>query len=132
MTKTAMIDIHVHVQIDKKPWWHNIHMNFYHKLTFYLPTRFKYWFLFYFFLLDIRKKTCYFWYHTYDHVKSEWVIYCWYHAGAHGKSEWMSYCNDLNFFPEDIHASNNIADSGSRKYYYDLRMSYSIRSVDRK
>jgi hypothetical protein len=39
---------------------------------------------------------------------------------------------DLNFFPEDIHASSNLTDSGRRKYYYDLRMSYSIRSVDRK
>ena len=40
--------------------------------------------------------------------------------------------NDLNFFPEVIHASNNLTDSGRRKYDYDLRMSYSIRSVDRK
>jgi hypothetical protein len=40
--------------------------------------------------------------------------------------------NDLNFFPEDIHASNNLTDSGRRKYYYYLWMSYSIRSVDRK
>ena len=34
--KTSMVDIHVHVQIDNKPWWHSIHMNFYHKLTIYL------------------------------------------------------------------------------------------------
>ena len=40
--------------------------------------------------------------------------------------------NDLNFFPEDIHASNNLTDSGRRKYYYYLRMSYSFRSVDIK
>jgi hypothetical protein len=40
--------------------------------------------------------------------------------------------NDLNFFPEDIHASNNLTDSGRRKYDYSLRKSYSIRSVDRK
>ena len=40
--------------------------------------------------------------------------------------------NNLNFFPEDIHASNNLTDSGSRKYDNNLRMSYSIRSVDRK
>ena len=40
--------------------------------------------------------------------------------------------NDLNFFPDDIHASNNPTDSGRRNYYYDLRMSYSIRSVDGK
>ena len=40
--------------------------------------------------------------------------------------------NDLNFFPDDIYASNNPTDSGRRNYYYDLRMSYSIRSVDRK
>ena len=39
---------------------------------------------------------------------------------------------DLNFFPEDIHASNYLADSGRREYDYNLRMSYSIRSVDRK
>ena len=40
--------------------------------------------------------------------------------------------NNLNFFPEDIYASNNLTDSGRRNYYYYLRMSYSIRSVDRK
>ena len=47
--------------------------------------------MFYCFLFDIRKH-CYCWYHTYDHVKSEWVSYCWYHAGDHGKSEWVSHC----------------------------------------
>ena len=66
-------------------------MNFYHKLTFYLQARFKYWFMFYCFLFDIRKN-CYCWYHTYDHVKSEWVSYCWYHTYDHVKSEWVSYC----------------------------------------
>ena len=40
--------------------------------------------------------------------------------------------NDLKFFPEDMYASNNLTDSGRRKYDYNLRMSYSIRSVDRK
>ena len=40
--------------------------------------------------------------------------------------------NDLNFFPEDTYASNNLTDSGRGKYYYDLIISCSIRSVDRK
>ena len=40
--------------------------------------------------------------------------------------------NDLNFFPEDIYASNNLTNSGRRNYYYNLRMSYSICSVDIK
>jgi hypothetical protein len=46
---------------------------------------------------------------------------------------WKAFSfNVLNVFLEDIHASNNLTDSGRRKYDYYLRMSYSIRSVDRK
>ena len=45
---------------------------------------------------------------------------------------WPFLYYDASFLSNDIHASNNLTDSGRRNYYYDLRMSYSIRSVDRK
>ena len=35
----------------------------------------------------------------------------------------LSY-NDLSFFPEDKHASNNITDSGRRKYDYTMSCYY--------
>ena len=52
--KTAMIDIYM--LSNSQPWLHNLLMNVYHKLTFYLETRFRYWFLFYFYLYDILNK----------------------------------------------------------------------------
>jgi hypothetical protein len=52
--KTAMIDIYM--LSNSQPWLHNLLMNVYHKLTFDLETRFRYWFLFYFYLYDILNK----------------------------------------------------------------------------